>query len=64
MRFDDVLRQLAFASRARPGLRPTDTSAIIATSRVNNAREGVTGVMLYSGESFLVLVEGADGGST
>jgi hypothetical protein len=57
---DDVLRQLAFASRARPGLRPADTSDIIATSRTNNAREGVTGVLLYSGESFIQLVEGSD----
>ena len=55
-----MLRHLAFASRARPGLRPADTSAIIATSRTNNARDSVTGVMLYSGESFLALVEGTD----
>ena len=55
-----MLRQLAFASRARPGLRPSDTSDIIATSRANNARDGVTGVLVYSGESFLQIVEGSD----
>ena len=55
-----VLRQIAFASAARPGLKPADTSAIIAASRTNNARKGITGVLVYSGESFLVLVEGPD----
>ena len=64
VRVDIVLRQLAFASRPRPGLRPADTSAIIATSRANNARAGVTGVLVYSGESFLQLVEGSDGAIT
>jgi hypothetical protein len=58
---DDVFRQLAFASRARDGLRPSDTSEIIGASRANNARLGVTGVLVYSGESFLQLVEGPDG---
>jgi hypothetical protein len=55
-----VLRQLAFVSRARAGLRPSDTSDIIGASRANNAREGVTGVLLYSGESFLQFIEGPD----
>jgi hypothetical protein len=56
----NVLRQIAFASAARPGLKPADTSAIIAASRANNVREGITGVLVYSGESFLQLVEGPD----
>ncbi|MCC6756140.1 MAG: BLUF domain-containing protein [Solirubrobacterales bacterium] len=56
----DVLRQLAFASRARPGLRSSDTSAIIGACRASNASAGITGVLLYSGESFLQLVEGPD----
>jgi hypothetical protein len=55
-----VLRQLIFASRARTGLRPADTSAIIGRSRANNARDGVTGVLIYSGESFLQVAEGTD----
>ena len=55
-----MLRQLAFASRVRPGLRSSETSDIIATSRANNARDAITGVLLYSGESFLQIVEGRD----
>ena len=55
-----MLRQLAFASRAKSGLRASDTSAIIGTSRANNARLGLTGVLVYSGASFLQFVEGDD----
>ena len=55
-----LLRQLAFASRARLGLRTAHTSELIATSRSNNARDGITGVLLYSGESFLQIIEGRD----
>ena len=55
-----VLRQLAFASHARAGLRASETSEVIATSRSNNARDGITGVMLYTGESFVQIVEGPD----
>lgn len=53
-------RQLAFASRARFDLRAAQTSELIATSRANNARDGITGVLLYSGETFLQIVEGED----
>lgn len=55
-----MLRQLAFASRARLGLRAFETSDLIATSRENNARDDVTGVLLYTGDSFLAIVEGRD----
>jgi Sensors of blue-light using FAD len=55
-----VLRQLAFASRARPGLRASETSELIATSRSNNARDHISGVLLYTGESFLQIVEGPE----
>jgi hypothetical protein len=55
-----VLRQLAFASRARLGLRASETSDLITTSRSNNARDDITGVLLYTGESFLQVVEGQD----
>lgn len=55
-----MLRQLAFASRARPGLRASETSDLIATSRSNNARDSITGVLLYTGESFLQVIEGRD----
>lgn len=55
-----MLRRLAFASRARIGLRAADTSEVIATCRANNARDGITGVLLYSGERFLEVIEGRD----
>ena len=55
-----MVRQLAFASRARAGLRSSQTSELIALSRENNARDGVSGILLYSGESFVSIVEGSD----
>jgi hypothetical protein len=55
-----VLRQMVVVSRARDGLRPSDTSDIIGVSRANNARTGLTGVLLYSGQTFLQFVEGSD----
>ncbi len=55
-----VLRQLAFASRARLELRASETSDLIATSRSNNARDDITGVLLYTGDSFLQIIEGRD----
>jgi hypothetical protein len=55
-----VLRQLAFASRARPGLRASETSALIGDRREASEREGITGILVYSGETFVELVEGRD----
>ena len=55
-----MFRQLAFASRARAGLRASEISALIGTSREHNARDDVTGVLLYSGESFVSIIEGRD----
>jgi hypothetical protein len=55
-----VLRQLAFASDAVAGMRAADTSALISALRERHARDGVTGALLYSGDSFLQLVEGSE----
>ena len=55
-----MLRQLAFASDAAAGLRAADTSALIVALRDRHARDGITGVLLYSGDSFLQLVEGSE----
>jgi hypothetical protein len=41
-------------------MRAADTSALIGELRDRHARGGVTGVLLYSGDSFLQLVEGSD----
>ena len=53
-----TIRKLGFTSRARAGLRAAQTSDLIATSRENNVRDDIRGVLLYTGESFLSVVEG------
>ena len=55
-----MFRQLAFASTASAGLRAADTSALISALRESHASAGITGVLLYSGHSFLQLIEGSD----
>ena len=55
-----MFRQRAFASTASVGLRAADTSALIGALRESHASVGITGVLLYSGDSFLHLIEGSD----
>ena len=53
------LRQLTYVSRARQGLTAGDVGAIIHVSRRNNRWAGVTGLLLYNGDSFLQALEGS-----
>ena len=55
-----MFRQLAFASEIPAGLGAADTSTVIAALRASHARNHVTGVLLYSGHSFLQLIEGSE----
>jgi hypothetical protein len=52
---------LVYASSAvRPFSRP-DLSDLLATSRENNARLGITGMLLYKDGNFLQALEGEEG---
>jgi hypothetical protein len=51
--------QLCYISTARPPMPWSEVDQILATSRRNNARDGVTGLLLFNGKRFLQLLEGA-----
>ena len=56
-----MLVRLMYASRAAAGLTPEDLSAILRTSRANNAANGITGVLCHSEGIFLQVLEGGRG---
>lgn len=54
------MRKVIYASRsAQPATRDV-LRDILTVSRARNIKSGVTGLLLYSGESFLQLIEGDD----
>ena len=53
-----MLRRLAYVSRPSPDLPATEVSRIIHVSRVNNAAQGITGALVYTGTDFAQLIEG------
>jgi hypothetical protein len=53
-----MIRRLAYVSRPRPDLPPTEISRIVVKSRINNEGEGLTGVLVYTGADFAQLIEG------
>ena len=53
-----MITQLVYASSATTLFQPDDLADILAVSRRNNARCGVTGALLYSGGNVLQALEG------
>ena len=53
-----MLVRLMYASRAAQGLKPEALSAILKRSTSHNPSIGVTGVLCFSGEVFLQVLEG------
>lgn len=53
-----MIRRLAYVSRPRPDLPATEIPRIVLTSRANNARDRITGVLVYTGTDFAQLLEG------
>jgi hypothetical protein len=53
-----MLVRLMYASHAAEGLKPEGVSAILKKSTANNPAQGVTGVLCFSGEVFLQVLEG------
>ena len=53
-----MLVRLMYASRAAQGLKPDALTAILKTSTTRNPAVGVTGVLCYSGEVFVQVLEG------
>ncbi len=52
------MQQLTYISTARQGLSDLDIAAILRSSRRNNARDGITGVLVHDGKRFLQALEG------
>lgn len=50
--------QLTYISTARPGIGDADVEAILRVSRANNARDGITGLLVHDGVRFLQALEG------
>lgn len=54
-----MLRQFLYVSTAQ-GLAPEIVEQIVESSAVANARNAITGFLLYNGRNFLQLVEGEE----
>lgn len=55
------MRQIIYISTARPGIMVADVGAILATSRINNRRDAITGLLISDGTRFLQALEGEAG---
>jgi hypothetical protein len=53
-----MLVRLMYASRAAEGMKPDALSAILRKSTTTNPKHGITGVLCFSGEVFLQVLEG------
>ena len=56
-----ALIQLVYASVATKPLTGEELNELVAAARANNARLGITGLLLYKNESFLQVLEGEEG---
>ena len=54
------MKRIVYRSQARVGIRPGELAEVLAISRRNNARTGVTGLLIYSNGFFLQVLEGLD----
>lgn len=54
------MRQLLYVSALARGVAPEVIPAVLDKSRSNNARDGRTGLLLFTGSSFLQILEGAE----
>lgn len=52
------LRVVTYSSFASPGLQPADFEEILTLSRANNARDAVTGLLMFNGAAFTQSIEG------
>ena len=53
-----MLVRLLYASRATQALTPELVESIMAQSRAHNPEQGVTGILCYSGDIFMQVLEG------
>lgn len=53
-----MIRRLAYVSRPQPDLPATEIPRVVVTSRANNSRDRISGVLVYTGTDFAQLIEG------
>ncbi len=53
-----MVYQLVYLSRSRQTMSDNELDDILASSRINNANRGVTGMLLYAANTFLQVLEG------
>jgi len=56
-----MLVRLLYASRARRAPTPEDIEGILAQGRARNAALGLTGILCWSGDVFMQVIEGGRG---
>jgi len=55
-----MIRRMAYVSRPVSDLAVTEIPRIVAVARAHNARDGLTGVLVYTGADFAQLIEGPE----
>ncbi len=53
-----MLHQMVYVSSALRLFEPDELAALLRKSRANNARDGITGMLLYHGGTFMQAFEG------
>ena len=54
------LKSLIYTSWANPSLRPEDVDSILASARINNPLQGLSGVLIFNGANFMQILEGVE----
>lgn len=54
------LKALTYTSWARPGIRADEVDAILSSARINNARDEISGVLIFNGSAFMQILEGSE----
>ncbi|MBD3746126.1 MAG: BLUF domain-containing protein [Sphingopyxis terrae] len=52
------MRSIIYVSVADPLITPDDIADILGTARRNNARDALTGALIFNGNNFMQLLEG------
>ena len=55
------MKRIIYKSRAKPWIKASDLASLLRVSRVNNAKSGLTGLLVYSRGHFLQVLEGRQG---
>ncbi len=54
------LKILTYTSWARAGIGADDVDAILASAKINNPLDGITGVLIFNGTAFMQILEGSE----